>query len=428
MGRYNRAWPPLDLLNCAAVVERAGHRVSLWDGRTLSQAASPLAGEAADLIFVTSSPLDRWQCPNLELDPVLNITGQLPKDRLFLLGVHGTLFPAELLRLTGARGVVRGEPESAVGQISEIWANNQKRDLSQVDGLSHRRGEDLVHNPDRRPLALAALPRPAYHLIDLSAYTYDLLGPRLALVEASRGCPWSCAFCLKALYPPGLRAKPPDQVVEEVEVLVRDHRAESIYFIDLEFTVRRAAVEELCRGLMRRRLKLRWCCQARVDTVDEDLLRLMRLSGLELIHFGVETASPQTLRRSGKNITPSQIAAAFSAARKAGLKTAGFFMVGLPGEGLKEARATIDLACGLKPTFASFHAWTPYPGTPWGGEAESWEAWSPRARERLSLWAPFLRRAYARYYLRPAYLPLGLSGLRRTPWGGALRLWWGFVK
>ena len=94
-GRHNRPWPPLDLLNCAAVVEEQGHQAELLDLRARPRSPEKIRREAAKagLIILTTSPLDRWQCPNLELEPVLDLVDLLPPERLFLAGVQGTLFP-----------------------------------------------------------------------------------------------------------------------------------------------------------------------------------------------------------------------------------------------------------------------------------------------------------------------------------------------
>ena len=77
--------------------------------------------------------------------------------------------------------------------------------------------------------------------------------------------------------------------------------------------------------MIRRRLKIDWACQARVDHVTEDRLRLLKAAGLGLIHLGVETADRATLRASGKGVSPERVEAAFEAVRRIGVRAAGFF-------------------------------------------------------------------------------------------------------
>ncbi len=420
-GRYNRAWPPLDLLNCAAILEEAGHRVKLIDQRAKNWADDHIhrLAQQADIVILTTSPLDRWQCPNVELDGVVRLLGHLPKKKLILSGVHGTLFSKEVLALTGAAGVIRGQPEGAVLDLAAGAAWDEIRGLALPDGRAAA---------EPRPIDLDALPPPAYHLINLDEYAYELLGRRLAVLEAGRGCPWRCAFCLKAMYPAKVASKSGRRLLDEVERVVRDHRAESIYFIDLEFTARREVVEELCQGLIARRLKVKWCCQTRADTVDPPLLRLMRQAGCALIHFGVESASAETMADSGKRLELAATAAAFEAARRAGIATAGFFMVGLPGEGRQEARRTLSLAKELAPDFASFHAFSPYPTTAWGAESISLESWAEATERQLAEWSPFLRRVYLAYYLRPLAWPRLLKALAGANPLAGVELWWRFLR
>jgi len=405
-------------------VEKEGCQAEVIDCRAIKWAKAHIREKAdrADLVVLTSSPLDRWQCPNLELAPVLEAAWLLPQDRLFVTGVQGTLFPEEMLSLTQAKGIIRGQPEETVRDLA------QGRAFAQVPGLTWQDQGQAVSNPDRPPLNPADLPLPAYHLLDLAGYAYELLGHRLGLVETARGCPFACAFCLKAMYPGRLRAKPTSQVLEEVEALVRGHRAQCLYFIDLEFAARRQAVEELCRGLIERRLTRPWSCQTRLDSVDRDLLDLMSRAGCRLIHFGVETADSRALKKAAKPIDLRAAARTFDQARQAGLQTAAFFLLGLPGQDQRQARQTLALARRLKPTFASFHVMTPYPGTAWGAPASSWQAWAEAARSREEAWSAACRRAYLGFYLRPGYFLAGLKGPGRLPWARGFKLWRSFVR
>ncbi len=408
--RHNRPWPPLDLLTCAALAEEQGHEAALLDLRAGPQSPGTIrkkAGEA-DLILLTTSPLDRWQCPNPELEAVRELARLLPGERLFISGVQGTLFPGELLELTGAKGVIRGEPEGAFGELAE------GRPLEKVAGLTRRDGDAVRTNPDREPVDISRLPLPAYRLLDLDDYSYVLLGRRMGLVETARGCPFHCPYCLKAMYPPGLRAKPVERVLEEFGRLIRDHGAESLYFFDLEFTARRDFTVELCKGLSKGPV-VPWTCQTRLDALDPELIRLMARAGCTLIHVGVETADQALQERSDKSIDAGRARSLLAQARRAGMRTAAFFLLGLGGGSPEEAERTVDLARKLKPTYASFHLHTPYPGTRWGEEASSWDSWSQAQRRREEEWAGAVRRAYRRFYLRPGYLGRALgsgAGLR----------------
>lgn len=357
---YNRRWPPLELLNCGAILRAAGHQVVLVDAQAESLPPERVAQRVggAELAVVTSSALDRWQCPTFALGPVRAVVEALrPRvGAIALCGYHGTVHPEPMLALVGADVVVRGEPEWT---IEELAAGRPWREIA---GLTFRHRGETVHTADRPPLDLTRLPPPALELIDPRRYAYEILGGRFVVLEGSRGCSCGCTFCSRAIQGRRRREKGVDQLTREIELAV-GLGARNAYFIDLEFTASRGFVESLCGALIERKLPLRWCCQTRTDQVDEPLLRLMRRAGCRLVHFGIETADAVLARSLRKPIAMQTHEAAVRAARRAGVDTLCFFLLGFPGETEAQMRATIRAALRLGPTYASFHRVAPYPGT-----------------------------------------------------------------
>lgn len=358
--RFNRPWPPLDLLNCAALLEKEGIKTHLIDARANPIHIEQIAHIAAgfDKCFITSSPIDRWQCPNIDLDPFLKLIHTLPKEELYVMGTHCTVCPDEMLDQTKASAVIRGEPEFTV---LDICRNKPLRD---VDGITFKDNGSIIHNRDRTLLSLDDLPLPAFHLINVRDYRYEILGNDLLLFEGSRGCPYPCIYCQKTMYGRQYRMKSPERLFEEIVYGIEKFHAKSAYFIDLEFTLKRDFVVELCNKIIHKNISFRWTCQTRADTVDIDLLKLMKRAGCRLIHFGVETGSERIMEIIGKKIHLAQIEHGVSMAKRAGIDQACFFMFGFPTETEEDRRKTVAFAKTLNPTYASFHKATPYPGTP----------------------------------------------------------------
>lgn len=424
--RFRRAWPPLDLLVAAAMLRQRGHEPRLYDFRAsqVTAAQYQAAVKWADLIILQTTPLDRWQCPDLDLAALGQMATLWPRDRLIVAGAHGTLHPELVLDLTGAQAVIRGEPEQTIVELAET--GGQPRGMS---GMSYLQGGLPIHEPDRSAANLDELPVPAYDLVDLRTYGYELLGPCLALLETSRGCPYSCIFCLKIMYGDRMRSKSRDRVLTEVEDVVVRHHARTVYFIDLEFTMNRSKTVALCQEFIRGKWKFTWACQTRVDAVDPDLLSLMKTAGCRLIHFGLESGSERVLATINKKINLDQIRRAIAWCRDVELNTAGFFLFGLPGETRQDRRATMALARQLNPTYASFHVAAPYPGTPLGRLVTDPNRFPAclNPAEALAL-ARDTRRAFLSFYLRPGYI-LGHSGQGkpRNFWP-RLRLFWEFIR
>jgi len=398
--RYNRCWPPLDMLNLAAILQNNGHVVVFHDARADELSPNRLyrLTAAADRVVVNTSPLDRWQCPNLDLTHLVRLTRSIPREKLILCGVHGTLFPSRMAELTGAGVIMSGEPE--VSGPALFSALDQKSPLSGVPGIHWTEGGKLQSGPPAPLADLCAMPLPAYSLVRPEMYEYELLGKKLAVLETARGCPNRCAFCLKTMYGSRVRMKDPLQVASELE-LVLSLGFENVCFIDLEFTMLRERTLELCEIL--RKYGLRWCCQTRIDAVDAHLLRQMRKSGCSLIHYGIESGIERTRELVGKPLSNAQIERAVLETRQAGIAAAGFFLFGFPWETASDRRETGRFARRLPLSYASFHRVTPYPGTPLGKALEHEPWWVSGSTEAAGN-GPDLTREFLKFYMRPAYL------------------------
>jgi len=400
--RFSRPWPPLDLLNCAALLRGDGHEVALLDYRAavITQAERLRAVAVADRIVVTTTPLDRWQCPTLDADTTARFLRGFPGEKTWVAGTHGTMRPEWMLRESGAAGLLIGEPEAAVLRVAADGAAATGTGIATL-----RDGELNVERAD--PLDLTTLPIPAFDLLEMDRYHYELMGDRFLVLETARGCPFGCTFCSREMYGKPVRRKAVEQVVEEIDRAIVSTALRNAYFIDLEFTFHRQPVVELCEEMLRRHWRFRWTCQTRFDQIDEPLLRLMRRAGCRLIHFGVETGAERHVKALNKGLGLEQIREQHDLVRRCGIETAMFFLIGHPGETAEEQRDTIDFACRLNPDYASFNIASPYPGTRFHDVAGPFDEPFPafdRHSHDLAALDLTRRRALRAFYLRPAYL------------------------
>jgi radical SAM superfamily enzyme YgiQ (UPF0313 family) len=248
------------------------------------------------------------------------------------------------------------------------------------------------------------------YLVDIKNYRYPLIGDRTGVFEASRGCPWKCTFCNQEMFAWNYRAKSAEVFADEVLRVSQATGMKSAYFFDLEFTLQKQRSLEMCEALIARGLhkSLKWCCQTRADMVPDEVLLAMKEAGCKLIHFGVESATPEVLKATNKKIRIDRIKDGIERAKKFGFKTAGFFMFGLPEEKPEDFDTTLEFARLVNPTYASFHFAIPFPGTPLyerylaekGLEPGVWpshyyEQWS--AEEKTA----YLQTAFRKFYLTP---------------------------
>lgn len=408
---YNRVWPPLELANCAALLEADGHDVEIIDANALGLLPEEVAAraEGRDKVFISSSSLDRWQCPNVDMEPFLKTVSSVKDitDEVFVLGVHGTVRPEEILKLTSAKAVIRGEPELTVDAICS------HKPLEDVPGLAFLQDGQLIMTPDQAPLNLDTLPLPAFGSLPMDKYQYEVLGNHFTLFEGSRGCSFQCEFCLLKMYGRGIRRKSLAKLIQEVEYGILRFGVKTAYFMDLEFTIFRRQVMELCDYLIKKKYPFRWTCQTRFDLIDEEILHKMKQAGCQLLHFGVEAGNDERLRWVNKQITVRQIENGMRMVHQAKLESACFFILGFPNTTPEEIEETVNFARKLNPTYALFHIAVPYPDTRIYEElykvdsAHVQNDLFPEAcvrGEDLIELKRRVRRAYTGFYLRPGYV------------------------
>lgn len=403
---YNRTWPPLSSLYIATALGERGVPASLVDLPALRQPASRVLADLGpgDLVLLSTVDVDRWQCPNVEMDPIDALAAHLRASgaTLVLTGTHGSVAPEAMLRRTGADLAITGEPEEAALALAT------GSDPESIPGLAWIQDEALAGTGAAPSVDLTRLPSPDYSLLDLSRYGYEILGDRFALFEGSRGCPFPCRFCSRVLQGRPVRRKHPEQLTAEVERAVRRDGVRSAYFIDLEFHLGGPTSRELCDFLARERLPLAWCCQLRPREADDALLDAMAAAGCRLVHCGIETGSASRLDALDKVGTLEEMTAGVERILRRGMEVLCFFILGFPGESEQEIAETVRLALRLDPTYASFHLFTPYPGTryavPPGADGRYFVP--PTHPEALGFdrLRRLRRRAYLRFYLRPRYL------------------------
>lgn len=153
-------------------------------------------------------------------------------------------------------------------------------------------------------------------------------------------------------------------VLEEIEQLVYTYGAKGIYFREDNFTVNPKRVFEICNGILERKLDIRWVCESRVDLISYSLLNKMRQAGCETIWFGIESGSQRILDYLNKGITIEQVERAVQLCRKAGIKIGASFMIGIPGETIREMKMTLELAKKLKPDYCWFNVFVGLPNSP----------------------------------------------------------------
>jgi radical SAM superfamily enzyme YgiQ (UPF0313 family) len=163
-----------------------------------------------------------------------------------------------------------------------------------------------------------------------------------AILLASRGCPYKCAFCYTPkAFGKRIRYHSLERVIEELE-WIRRQGLQSFWFADPSFTLQADRIHQLFDALLHKGLDMHIWLETRFDLVDEELVKQMKRVGVHTVAYGLESAADHVRKRIGKPLDPDQVVRAIRITQKAGLDVELFSQYGLPGETLEDAQGTLD--------------------------------------------------------------------------------------
>jgi len=345
-------FPSIGIAYLGAAAHDRGHNVLLIDGclTVIEDIIDRAKRFQPDVVGVTCWTIDRgavWK-----LCAILKI--ELPQAFLVLGGPHASLYPEHVFIKTHAKVVVFGEGEETFCELLDTV--EEGGDLTKVKGVAVRGNDGAFVRTANRPQIeeLDSIPFPYYRgFKDFSFQDYagfpGLPRPTAAVIT-SRGCVFDCTYCGSVnFWGKKWRRRSAQNVLDEIEHLVREMGARSIYVFDDNFPVNKKRAVEICQGIIERKMDIQWACCSHVKMVSEDLLRVMKKSGCVSIDFGVESGSNTILKNINKNQTRSDIERAFALAHKAGIKPRAYLMVGNKGETRDTIDETIELIGTISP-------------------------------------------------------------------------------
>jgi radical SAM superfamily enzyme YgiQ (UPF0313 family) len=367
--------PPIGLCYLAAALESRGADVRLVDlaaefpdfGRG-NGLAEPLAALRAELARSRPSIVGIGPLVTATLGPASSIAAacRTLTDATVVLGGPLCAVPGAAATLPACIDfdwLVAGDGEQP---IVELWEKGSAK-----AGAAKSGAPDPL--PWREP-SLDSLPVPARHLVSGSDYSSSLRralrGSAMTSAFLSRGCPYSCSFCAAPLSSGRkVRRFSMPRVRAELDACARLQYGEIVFYDDCLF-VRSPKLEgrvlEFCDAIeestWRGSYQLELRCDA-VTTMSERSLQRLGETGCRQINMGIEKGHSRSLDAMQKRLTPEIAESAVERVVGAGIRAAGTFILGGPGEGPGDLEATIDFATGLDLDFAHFNPLALYPGT-----------------------------------------------------------------
>lgn len=306
-------------------------------------------------------------------------------------GVHATLLPAETAKSEFVDCVVIGEGEETFREIVEhLYAS---RDLTGISGTCVVDKNGNVQRAESRPfIDMEQMPIPQYDLLDISRYD----GIRNQFdYQSSRGCPYRCDFCYNTAFSGRKwRSKSAKKVVGELQQLTRECNVKTFAFVDDEFFINKARVEEFVDLIGPLNLGVSFSASCRLDIVQRfprTLLEKLKRVGFKHMYFGAESGSGSMLESMHKQISITDIVKGSLLVAGTGIRPVLSFMSGFPNESLAQFRETLTtiekVTCNHRLiTVNGIFPYSPYPGTRMFKDALSAGLSPPKSLEQWGDW------------------------------------------
>jgi len=347
----------------SSVLKKAGHVTELhymfdkWDPDGFS---AHVARFKPDILAYTSD--------SSQARYAVKLIKQMKGESIFQIagGTHASLYPRFLKETDGLDAICVGEGEKPI--LDMVTALEKKEDHSGIVGLWVKTKDGSIKQNPQSQFAhdLDAIPfgdREMFNYQQVVESDYDR-----ATIMLSRGCPYKCNYCgspamgglQEGKY---VRFRSVENGIAEIKEIVSRYKIKSIFFADDVFTIDRKFVKEFCEAY-KREVGLPFEVTTRVESANYDTFKNLANAGCTRVAMGVESGSEELRRKSlNRKMTNKKIIQAFADAKKAGLKTKSYNIVGFPYETRKMHEETIKLNRDLNPDSLVCYIFNPYPGT-----------------------------------------------------------------
>lgn len=339
-------YPPLGFLYIASALIEKGFKVKVIDTvktADLKKTMAIIKKEKPKVIGISALTANIRGAYQL----ALAVRKKFGKSiQIALGGHHLSSDPGIIKRFPVFDFGVTGEGEITFSRLVELIIKKKKK----VKGLF----------PGETPDDLNKLALPARFLVDFKMYK-DLWANNLI---ASRGCPYHCLFCSRPAVSKICRFRSPELVVEEMFAIRKITGKNQFVFLDDTINLNRSYLLKLCQIIIKSGLKPCWSAQARLNLIDEELVKQMAEAGCQKLMFGIESGNSRIRNKIiKKGISDTQIKKGFTLCRRYGIEPDAFLMLGFPTETKKEIKDTIDFGIKYQPNMIGVHLTLPLPGS-----------------------------------------------------------------
>ncbi|NJO89130.1 MAG: radical SAM protein [Chloroflexia bacterium] len=362
-----RAAMPIGMIAIASAAKKNGHTLHCIDlcfeNRSEEALKKEILGFNPDIIGFSIRNIDNQNFldPSFILPPVrryIKLSRKWKADTKIVVGGPAfTLMPDEMIKYLQADYGIVGPGEKNFIELLHKLGNNE--DISDIPGLITYIGKETHLLPvDESYLGMEYLNADDINLYDEKYYSYYFNGPtpmkHVAFpIMGKRGCVYSCIYCANSLIAgTKIKLKPPSEVVDDIEAVIRHNKAKYFEFVDGAFNAPYSHALEICREMKKRKINHPWLCMFNPGNATEELLDLMAETGCKVAELGTECGSDIILRRLKKHFTVQKIKETHKMLTKRGIKAEHCVFLGSPGETEETLNETFNLLEELVPNNA----------------------------------------------------------------------------
>lgn len=280
-------------------------------------------------------------------------------------GAYPTLCPEVIIRDDAVRAVCIGEGE---GPLVELCQHMQSKKMNYgIENIWFKVDSDVVKNPIRPLSNIDDTPFQDWSPWQIPPRASKAMAGEIrttALVELSRGCPFSCNFCanhfLNQRFKGNYRERSIGRFIEEIQHLRSRFNLGFIYIADETFltTSQKRYLEFIDNYSL---VKLPFWCQARPESITYKKIKLLKEVGLQAINIGIESGNYEFRKKILNRVSSdSKIINGVREAVKAGVRVGVNVIIGFPGESREHIFETIELVREVNPTSTMVHLFQPY--------------------------------------------------------------------
>lgn len=363
--------PCNDLGYISAILKKNNYQTFLRDYQgeqaTIEDLSADFDRENPDIVFMSitnGSIFDDLK--------VVEILKSKKPDTVFIL--KGSIFfnPKEetllKLKLDNIDYLIGGEVEFIIGDLVNAHFND-KNMLKDIQGISYRDndGKWKINFQTDFKDELENLPFPDRYAMNNALYINPATNKPMALIITDKGCPFSCSYCLSPVISgKKIRSRSNESIVNEIKECVEKHNITNFFFKSDTFTANRAKISDFCSLLIKEGLgkKINWVATSRVDTIDEELVKLMKQSGCSLVAMGFESGSDESLALMKKKTTTAMNLKAARICQKYKLEIMGYFLIGFPWEDEQHLEQVKKHIFVINADYIEISVVVPFPNTP----------------------------------------------------------------